>query len=33
MMPHPENLIEPLHGGEGGRALFAGIAEAVEAVA
>jgi phosphoribosylformylglycinamidine synthase len=33
MMPHPENLIEPLHGGEDGRALFAGIARAVEAVA
>ena len=33
MMPHPENLIEALHGGEDGRALFAGIAETVEAVA
>ena len=33
MMPHPENLIEPLHGGEDGRALFAGIAGALEAVA
>jgi phosphoribosylformylglycinamidine synthase len=26
MMPHPENLIEPLHGGVDGRALFAGLA-------
>lgn len=25
MMPHPENLIEPAHGGEDGRALFAGL--------
>lgn len=25
MMPHPENLIEPEHGGEDGRALFAGL--------
>jgi len=33
MMPHPENLIEPLHGGEDGRALFAGVAAAMEAVA
>jgi phosphoribosylformylglycinamidine synthase len=33
MMPHPENLIEALHGGEDGRALFAGIVGTVEAVA
>jgi phosphoribosylformylglycinamidine synthase I len=26
LMPHPENLIEPLHGGIDGRALFAGLA-------
>jgi phosphoribosylformylglycinamidine synthase len=26
LMPHPENLIEPLHGGTDGRALFAGLA-------
>jgi phosphoribosylformylglycinamidine synthase len=26
MMPHPENLIEPLQGGTDGRALFAGLA-------
>jgi len=25
MMPHPENLIEPLHGGRDGRRLFEGI--------
>lgn len=25
MMPHPENLIEPLHGGEDGRTLFAAL--------
>lgn len=25
LMPHPENLIEPEHGGEDGRALFAGL--------
>jgi len=24
MMPHPENLIEGAHGGNDGRALFAG---------
>lgn len=30
MMPHPENLIEPLHGGEDGRPLFAGVAAAVQ---
>jgi phosphoribosylformylglycinamidine synthase len=33
MMPHPENLIEPLTGGTDGRALFAGIAAALETVA
>ncbi len=22
MMPHPERMIEPAHGGSGGRALF-----------
>jgi phosphoribosylformylglycinamidine synthase len=26
MMPHPENLIEPLQGGTDGRALFAALA-------
>jgi phosphoribosylformylglycinamidine synthase len=26
MMPHPEDLIEPLHGGIDGRALFAALA-------
>jgi phosphoribosylformylglycinamidine synthase len=26
LMPHPENLIEPLQGGIDGRALFAGLA-------
>jgi phosphoribosylformylglycinamidine synthase subunit PurQ / glutaminase len=26
LMPHPENLIEPLHGGVDGRGLFAGLA-------
>jgi phosphoribosylformylglycinamidine synthase len=25
MMPHPENLIEPEHGGEDGRGIFAGL--------
>ena len=25
MMPHPENLIEPAHGGEDGKGLFAGL--------
>ncbi|WP_404403275.1 phosphoribosylformylglycinamidine synthase subunit PurQ [Pelagibacterium halotolerans] len=25
MMPHPENLIEPAHGGEDGRGIFAGL--------
>ena len=27
MMPHPENLIEPLQGGTDGRALFESIAK------
>lgn len=27
MMPHPENLIEAAHGGDDGRALFAGMME------
>ena len=30
MMPHPENMIEPAQGGDGGRKLFAGIVEALE---
>ena len=30
MMPHPEDLIEPLQGGTDGRALFEGIAEALQ---
>jgi phosphoribosylformylglycinamidine synthase len=25
MMPHPENLIEPAHGGEDGKGIFAGL--------
>lgn len=29
MMPHPENLIEPAHGGEDGRALFTSLLEQV----
>jgi phosphoribosylformylglycinamidine synthase I len=33
MMPHPENLIEPLQGGIDGRALFAGLATALERAA
>jgi phosphoribosylformylglycinamidine synthase len=33
MMPHPENLIEPLQGGTDGRALFGGLAAALEAAA
>jgi phosphoribosylformylglycinamidine synthase I len=33
MMPHPENLIEPLQGGSDGRALFAGLATALERAA
>jgi phosphoribosylformylglycinamidine synthase len=28
MMPHPENLIEPAHGGNDGRALFESVLEA-----
>ncbi|HHG89633.1 MAG TPA: phosphoribosylformylglycinamidine synthase subunit PurQ [Devosia sp.] len=31
LMPHPENLIEPAHGGTDGRALFEGLFEMVEA--
>ena len=33
LMPHPENLVEPLHGGEDGRPLFAGLARVLEDVA
>ena len=33
MMPHPENLIEPLHGGTDGRPLFAGMVAALGAAA
>ena len=33
LMPHPENLIEPLQGGIDGRALFRGLAESLRAVA
>ena len=34
MMPHPENLIEPRHGGTDGRALFEGaLAAAAELAA
>ena len=33
MMPHPENLIEPLHGGTDGRRLFESIVSSMEAVA
>ncbi len=33
MMPHPENLIEPLQGGTDGRALFEGIADALSVAA
>ncbi|VAW20455.1 Phosphoribosylformylglycinamidine synthase, glutamine amidotransferase subunit [hydrothermal vent metagenome] len=29
LMPHPENLIEKAHGGEDGRALFAGLLETI----
>ncbi len=29
MMPHPENLAEPAHGGTDGRALFDGLVEAL----
>lgn len=31
LMPHPENLIEPFHGGNDGRRLFEGILERVTA--
>jgi phosphoribosylformylglycinamidine synthase I len=31
MMPHPENLIEPLHGGSDGRRLFEGALQRVAA--
>jgi phosphoribosylformylglycinamidine synthase subunit PurQ / glutaminase len=31
LMPHPENLIEPAHGGTDGRALFEGLLEMVDA--
>ena len=31
MMPHPENLIDPLVGGTDGAALFASLADAVAA--
>jgi phosphoribosylformylglycinamidine synthase len=30
MMPHPENMIEPLQGGSEGRRLFESIAESLE---
>jgi phosphoribosylformylglycinamidine synthase I len=33
LMPHPENLIEPLQGGTDGRALFQGLSESLQAVA
>ncbi|MFO0997664.1 MAG: phosphoribosylformylglycinamidine synthase subunit PurQ [Alphaproteobacteria bacterium] len=29
LMPHPENAIDPLHGGTDGRALFTGLVEAL----
>ncbi len=29
MMPHPEDAVDPLHGGTDGRGLFAGLAEAL----
>jgi phosphoribosylformylglycinamidine synthase len=31
MMPHPEDATDPLHGGTDGKALFAGLAEALAA--
>jgi phosphoribosylformylglycinamidine (FGAM) synthase-like amidotransferase family enzyme len=31
MMPHPENLIEPLQGGTDGRRLFESVLERVAA--
>ena len=33
LMPHPENLIDPLHGGIDGRGLFLGLAQSLQAVA
>ena len=33
LMPHPENLVDPLHGGTDGRGLFLGLAESLKAVA
>jgi phosphoribosylformylglycinamidine synthase len=33
MMPHPENLIEPLHGGTDGRGLFESLVASLEMVA
>jgi phosphoribosylformylglycinamidine synthase len=33
MMPHPENLIEPLHGGNDGRRLFESVAAALSVAA
>lgn len=33
LMPHPENLIDPVHGGIDGRGLFLGLAESLRAVA
>ena len=30
MMPHPERAVDPVHGGIGGKRLFAGIAAALE---
>jgi phosphoribosylformylglycinamidine synthase len=33
MMPHPEDLIEPLHGGTDGRRLFQGIADSLAVAA
>ncbi len=33
MMPHPENLIEPAHGGQDGRALFAAALDTLDASA
>ena len=29
MMPHPERMVEPAHGGEDGRRLFEGLVEAI----
>ena len=29
MMPHPERMVEPAHGGTGGRRLFEGLLEAI----